>query len=146
MTLRRRSLLAGAVAVAVSLAVSLAAASATSNDDLLMASTSSSGERTGRVDLVAHHDNFFAAVRGKAELNADVSVGHRLAAIDHLADIAACRGRFLNSEPTTERIDDDVEVDTLIRQSCLEFCQPRIRDGIRWQRTCAHPFPRDNTT
>lgn len=74
-------------------------------------------ERTGRADLVAHHDNFFAAIRGNAQLNADITVGHRSATLVHLANIAARMGRVLNFDPKTERIVDDVESDALIRRT-----------------------------
>ncbi len=77
-------------------------------------------ERTGQADLVAHHDNFFAAIRGNAELNADITAGHRAATIVHLANIAARMGRVLNFDPKTERIVDDVEADALIGRTYRE--------------------------
>jgi predicted dehydrogenase len=77
-------------------------------------------ERTGPADLVAHHDNFFAAIRGTARLNADISVGHGSATIVHLANIAARIGRVLNFDPRTERIVDDVEADALVSRTYRE--------------------------
>ncbi|MDG1896388.1 MAG: Gfo/Idh/MocA family oxidoreductase [Fuerstiella sp.] len=77
-------------------------------------------ERTGQPDLVAHHDNFFAAIRGTARLNADITVGHRSATIVHLANIAARMGRVLNFDPQTERIVDDAEADALVRRTYRE--------------------------
>jgi predicted dehydrogenase len=77
-------------------------------------------ERTGQADLVAHHDNFFAAIRGSAMLNADITVGHSSATIVHLANIAARIGRVLHFDPQTERIVDDVEADALISRTYCE--------------------------
>lgn len=75
-------------------------------------------ERTGPADLAAHHTNFFDAVRGGEQpLNANVAIGHRAAAIVHLANIAARVGRVLNFEPPTERIRDDAEADGLLARS-----------------------------
>nr|MDQ3332565.1 Gfo/Idh/MocA family oxidoreductase [Planctomycetota bacterium] len=63
-------------------------------------------ERTGPADLAAHHTNFLDAVRGTGQpLNADVAVGHRAAAVVHLANIAARLGRVLRFDPATERVE-----------------------------------------
>ncbi|HIF00746.1 MAG TPA: hypothetical protein EYQ63_28020 [Fuerstia sp.] len=75
-------------------------------DDLVMA-------RVCDVDLAAHHDDFLAAIRGNAVLNADITVGHRTATVVHLANIVVRMGRVLNFDPATERIVDDVEADAL---------------------------------
>ncbi|MCP4507711.1 MAG: Gfo/Idh/MocA family oxidoreductase [Fuerstiella sp.] len=77
-------------------------------------------KRSGQADLVAHHDNFFAAIRGTARLNADITVGHRSATVVHLANIAARTGRVLNFDPHTERIVDDAEADALVRRTYRE--------------------------
>lgn len=74
-------------------------------------------ERSGPADLVAHHDNFFDAIRGKAKLNADITAGHRAATIVHLANIAVRTGRLLNFDPATERIVGDQEADALISRT-----------------------------
>lgn len=74
-------------------------------------------ERTGPADLVAHHDNFFDAIHGRAPLNADITAGHRSATVVHLANIAARTGRVLNFDPETERIIGDSEADGLIHRT-----------------------------
>jgi len=74
-------------------------------------------ERTGGADLAAHHENFFASIRGTAKPNADVNVGHRAATIVHLANIAARTGRVLNFDPQTERIRNDAESDALLHRA-----------------------------
>lgn len=67
-------------------------------------------EKTGRVDLPAHHQNFFDSIRsGDQKLNADVHAGHRAAAIVHLANISARIGRTLPFDPETETIPNDKE-------------------------------------
>lgn len=71
-------------------------------------------ERTGRADLVAHHSNFFDSIRGTATPNADIDVGHRAAAIVHLANIAARTGRVLNFDPQQEVILNDEESNSLL--------------------------------
>lgn len=71
-------------------------------------------ERTGRADLIAHHTNFFDSIRGTAKPNASVDVGHRAAAIVHLANIAARTGRVLNFDPEKEEILNDPESNRLL--------------------------------
>lgn len=64
-------------------------------------------ERTGRADLVAHHQNFLDSVRGDATPNASIEVGHLSATLVHLANIAARTGRVLNFDPQKEQIRSD---------------------------------------
>lgn len=71
-------------------------------------------ERTGRADLIAHHNNFFDSIRGTAKPNASIDVGHRAAAIVHLANIAARTGRVLNFDPGKEEILNDPESNRLL--------------------------------
>ena len=72
-------------------------------------------ERKGRADLVAHHTNFLDNVRGDGKsLNADVHVGHRSAAIVHLANIAARTGSILEFDPERERIVGNEKADQLV--------------------------------
>ncbi|MDA1015980.1 MAG: Gfo/Idh/MocA family oxidoreductase [Planctomycetota bacterium] len=72
-------------------------------------------ERTGQVDLPAHHTNFLNCVRGsETKLNADITAGHLSATIVHLANIAARTQRVLNFNPKSERIRDDAEADALV--------------------------------
>jgi predicted dehydrogenase len=62
-------------------------------------------ERTGGGDLVAHHQNFFDAIRDpKVKVNASVDVGHRASTIVHLSNIAARVGQVLEFDPVHETI------------------------------------------
>ncbi len=79
-------------------------------------------ERTGSVDLAAHHGNFLDCVRGDSKTpNADVNAGHRSAALVHLANIAARVGRVVRFDPRTEAILGDDEAAALLGR--------RYRDG-----------------
>lgn len=71
-------------------------------------------ERTGGADLVAHHTNFIESIRGTAKPNASIEVGHRAAAIVHLANIAARTGRVLNFDPVNEQILQDDESNNML--------------------------------
>jgi predicted dehydrogenase len=74
-------------------------------------------ERTGSVDLAAHHTNFLDCIRGsQSQLNADVHAGHRAATLCHLANIAARTGRVLRFDPQTEQIAGDAEAAKLLRR------------------------------
>lgn len=74
-------------------------------------------ERTGRVDLAAHHSNFFDCIRdAKSKLNADIAVGHRAATLVHLANIAARTGGVLHFHPDTDRITNSVDAAVLTRR------------------------------
>ena len=73
-------------------------------------------ERTGRADLVAHHQNFFDSVRGDAKPNASIQVGHLSATLVHLANIAARTGRVLNFDPKTERIEGDAQSNGMLHR------------------------------
>jgi predicted dehydrogenase len=67
-------------------------------------------ERTGQADLAAHHQNFLDCLRGASKsTNADVTVGHRSAALVHLANIGARVGRVLRFDPQREAIVGDDE-------------------------------------
>lgn len=75
-------------------------------------------ERTGAIDLAAHHSNFFDCIRGDAQqLAADVAVGHRAATVVHLANIAARVGRVLAFDPEREQITGDDEANRLVGRS-----------------------------
>lgn len=74
-------------------------------------------ERKGKADLVAHHNNFLACIRGEQkQLNADATAGHLSATLCHLANIATRVGRVLHFDPQAERIVKDTEADTLVRR------------------------------
>ena len=75
-------------------------------------------QQTGRVDLRAHHQNFFDCIRGtQKDLNADVMAGHRSAAVVHLANIAARTQRVLTFDPKTEQIVGDEQANALVGRS-----------------------------
>ncbi len=79
-------------------------------------------ERQGSSDLVAHHQNFFDAMRGVSpSTNADIAAGRLSAAVVHLANIAARVGRALAVDPATHKIVGDVEANSLV--------QRKYRDG-----------------
>ncbi len=74
-------------------------------------------QKTGGVDLPAHHQNFFDCVRGKAsKLNAGIEVGHRAATLVHLANIAARVGAILEFDPQAEEITNHAEANELVRR------------------------------
>ena len=54
-----------------------------------------------------HLENFVAAIRGEAELNAEIAEGHKSTLLCHLGNIAYRTGRSLNCDPSTGRILDD---------------------------------------
>jgi predicted dehydrogenase len=82
-------------------------------------------ERSGGVDLAAHHTNFLDCVRGSqsqlnTHVNADVAAGHRAATICHLANIAARTRRTLQFDPQTEQIADDPPANALLHRQYRE--------------------------
>jgi predicted dehydrogenase len=78
-------------------------------------------EKTGKVDLPAHHSNFFDCIRGDAKsLNADVMAGHLSASLVHLANIAARTGKVLDFDPKTESITNDEASNALVKRKYRE--------------------------
>jgi predicted dehydrogenase len=78
-------------------------------------------ERTGKVDLEAHHQNFLDCVRGdQKQLAADATAGHLSATLVHLANIAARVGRVLHFDPKTEQIVNDAEAGPMVRRQYRE--------------------------
>lgn len=74
-------------------------------------------EKTGSADLVAHHNNFLACVRGdEQQTNADVKAGVLSATLVHLANIAARTNRTLQFDPTTGQITNDADANKLVRR------------------------------
>ncbi len=74
-------------------------------------------ERTSRVDLPAHHQNFFDCIRGRQkQLAADIAVGHLAASIVHLANISTRLGRMLHFDPKTEQFRGDEEATAMVRR------------------------------
>src|SRR5204863_365054 len=59
-------------------------------------------ERTGRVDLPGHHQNFIDAIVKGATLNASAEVGHISAGICHLANISTRLRQTIEFDPKTE--------------------------------------------
>ena len=65
-------------------------------------------ERTGKLNIEPHHDNFLACVRGNASsTNADVIAGTQSAAVVHLANISARTGRTLGFDSAANVVQDD---------------------------------------
>ena len=75
-------------------------------------------QRTGRVDLPAHHQNFLDCVRGtQTKLNADVIAGTLSASLVHLANISARVQRTLRFNPKTEQIVGDDQAKALVART-----------------------------
>jgi len=75
-------------------------------------------ERRGKVDLVAHHSNFFSCIRGESKkLNADINVGILAAGIVHLSNIAARIGEVLHFDPKTEQITNNAKANALVKRT-----------------------------
>jgi predicted dehydrogenase len=70
----------------------------------------------GPQDDAAHVENFCAAVRGAARLNADAATGHLSSALCHLGNIATRVGRTLTFDPLAERVVGDGEADAFVRR------------------------------
>ncbi|MFO0904567.1 MAG: Gfo/Idh/MocA family oxidoreductase [Pirellulales bacterium] len=64
---------------------------------------------TGSPDLVAHHNNFFSAIRTGERPHADIEINHLSTSLCHLANISTRAGRVLQFDPRTERIVGDEE-------------------------------------
>jgi len=78
-------------------------------------------EKTGSVDLGAHHQNFLDCIRGEQkQLNADVMAGHLSATICHLANIAWRTGEVLRFDPNKERVTNVKDADALVRRQYRE--------------------------
>jgi predicted dehydrogenase len=74
-------------------------------------------ERTGQVDLPAHHSNFFDCIRGQQyRLNAPATDGVLAASICHLANISARLGRMLEFDPEKEVFPGDEEATRMVRR------------------------------
>jgi predicted dehydrogenase len=77
-------------------------------------------------DAPAHIANFCEAIRGRATLNADASVGHLTASLCHLGNIAARLERSLTFDPRTEQIVGDDEANRLVsREYRQHWSTPR---------------------
>lgn len=85
-------------------------------------------ERTGAVDLPAHHSNFLAAVRdADSSTNADVLAGVLSAGVVHLANIAARTGQTLEFDPTQLAITSSKTADAFVMREYREhWGTPRI--------------------
>lgn len=74
-------------------------------------------ERSGGADLPAHHNNFFACIRGEAEQpNAPIQAGLLSAAIVHLSNIAARTGQVIEFDPQAEQITNSPEAAALVQR------------------------------
>jgi len=70
-------------------------------------------ERLDGSDLDRHTQNFAAALRGDAPLNADVAVGHKVAVTAHMGNVAFRTGRRLYWDETARAFRDDDEANRL---------------------------------
>ncbi len=78
-------------------------------------------EKSGGVDLVAHHTNFLDCVRGEQKkLNADVMAGHLSAGLVHLANITARLGRTIRFDPKAERVLGDEQAAAMVGRKYRE--------------------------
>lgn len=93
------------------------------------------GERNAKVDVNlaseaqnegAHIKNFCDAVRGTAQLHAEIEVGHLSTSLCHLGNIATRLGRALRFDPLKEQIVGDEEANGLLtRQYRDHWAAPR---------------------
>jgi predicted dehydrogenase len=74
-------------------------------------------EMSGTFDLPAHHDNFLAAIAGKAEATAEIAINHLSTSLCHLANIACRVGRVLTFDPVAEKIENDAKADVMLRRA-----------------------------
>lgn len=74
----------------------------------------------GDANLSAHHTNFFQAIRGNAQLTADLESGHLAATVCHLGNISTRVGRTLRFDPKTENIVGDDEANAMVRRRYRE--------------------------
>jgi hypothetical protein len=65
-------------------------------------------------DAPAHIANFCAAVRGRAQLNADATIGQLTSSLCHLGNIATRLQRSLTFDPQTEQIVGNDEANQLV--------------------------------
>ncbi len=72
-------------------------------------------EESGAFDAVAHAANFLEAIRSGRKTNAEAEIGHRSAALAHLANILARTGRgSLEFDSKREQFVDDTEAAPLV--------------------------------
>jgi len=73
----------------------------------------------GGRDDGSHIENFIKAVRSRkiSDLNADVEVGHRSAALCHMANIAMRVGRRLKFDARREKFIDDANANTYLTKN-----------------------------
>jgi len=74
----------------------------------------------GKVDLPAHHRNFFDCIRSGALPNADIETHHYSASLCHLGNLATRLGRTLHFDPATEKFVGDDEANHLARGAYRE--------------------------
>ncbi len=77
-------------------------------------------ERTGTVDLAAHHQNFLSCIRSGEKPNADIEINHLSTSLCHLANIACRVGRTLNFDAQKEQILQDDAANALLRRKYRE--------------------------
>ena len=72
-------------------------------------------EMKGRVDLLAHHNNFIDAVLKGEKVVAPAEVGHISAAICHLANISTRLRKTIEFDPKAEAITNSPEANVMLR-------------------------------
>jgi predicted dehydrogenase len=77
-------------------------------------------ERSGGIDLSAHHSNFFDAIRQGKAVNAPAIAGHLAASLAHFGNIAVQLGRTLEFDAKTEKFPKDSQADALVRRPYRE--------------------------
>ncbi|MEQ8848963.1 Gfo/Idh/MocA family oxidoreductase [Botrimarina sp.] len=81
-------------------------------------------KRFGREKGFAHLDNFLAAVRGEAELNAPLIEAHRSVGPIHLANAAIRSGQSFSFDPVNERVID--------ADAAAAYLSRSYREGGHW--------------
>jgi predicted dehydrogenase len=75
---------------------------------------------SGRVNLPAHHRDFFNCIRSGNRPSADIEIGHLSASLCHLGNIATRVRRVLNFDPKTEEIQNDKDAAPMVRRQYRE--------------------------
>ena len=83
-------------------------------------------EESGSGGDTAHADNFLAAIRDDAPLNAEIETGQRSAMLCHLGAIAHRVGRALHCDPATGHIQDDSDAMALWARDYEPGWEPQV--------------------
>lgn len=75
---------------------------------------------SGRVNLLAHHRNFFDCMRTDRRPAADIELAHLSSSLVHLGNIATRVRRVLRFDPKTEEIQNDKDAAPMVRRQYRE--------------------------